>query len=171
MRSFRFSVVHVAAFGALSIMGCADSGGLCPRPVGAFTGNFTMVSGNCANVKSRDLVIDEDKEASMLTTVNSLSHSVMTEVNLSGCTVAVEQSISTAKEKILMAKLKGDLAVDGARALSGRLQYQEFLPDGMTQSCYSEVEVSYTQAGSLAGAATGQQVTFGAAAEAALQSP
>lgn len=170
MRSFRFKVVQVAVLGALTAA-CADNGGLCPRPVGNFTGNFTPVSGNCTNIKSRDLVFSEDPEQSMQTIVNSLSDSVMTEVNLIGCTIAVEQSISSAKEKKLMAHLEGNLAVEDSRALSGRLTYQEFLPDGVTPSCLSEVEVSFVQQGAVAGAVPGATVTIGAAAEAALQSP
>lgn len=174
MRSFRFSVVKVAAFGSLitlasSFNGCADNGGVCPRPVGSFTGNFTPVSGNCTSVNSRDLFFDEDESTSMI--VNTLSDSVMTEVDLIGCTVAVSQSISSAKEQTLKARLKGNLAVEDARALSGRLTYQEFLPDGMTQSCVSEVEVNFVQQGAVAGTVPGGTVTFGAAAEAALQSP
>ena len=167
MRSFRFSVVQAATFGAL-LMGCVDGGGLCPRPVGAFTGNFTMVSGNCTSINSRDLVFDEDPSTS--TTINTLSDSVMTEVDLVGCTAVVNQSISS-KEQVLRASLKGNLAVEDARALSGRLSYQEFLPDGMTTSCASEVEVNFVQAGSLGGAPVGRAVQFGAAAEAALASP
>lgn len=173
MRSFRFSVVKVAALSALLslINACADSGGLCPRPVGNFTGTYTPVSGNCTNIKSRDLAFSEDPEQSMQTTINTLSDSVTTEVNLIGCTIAVEQSISNAKEKRMIAHLEGNLAVDDARALSGRLAYQEFMEDGMTTRCFSEVEVNFVQQGAVTGAAPDSTVTIGAAAEAALASP
>ena len=169
MRSFGFSVVQAAALSALMV-GCADDGGLCPRPKGNYVGSYRPVSGNCTNVKSRDLLIEDGREGSMGMGTITLSDSVWTEVNLIGCTVAVEQSIS--KERTLMAKLAGNLEVEDARTLSGRLTYQEFLPDGMTQSCFSEVEVSYVQQGSVAGGVPGGgAVTIGAAAEAALQSP
>jgi hypothetical protein len=182
MRSFRFIVVKVAASGALmsllaltavtaSMGGCADNGGLCPRPVGNFTGTYTPVSGNCTNIKSRDLAFSEDPQLSMRTTINTLSDSVTTEVNLIGCTIAVEQSISNGKEKRMVAHLEGNLAVDDARELSGRLSYQEFLEDGMTASCFSEVEVNFVQQGAVSGAALDSTVTIGAAAEAALASP
>jgi hypothetical protein len=177
MRSFRFSVVKVVALGAVfssfnGSSGCAESS-QCPRPLGAFAGTYRPISGNCTSVKSRDLVFSNDPEESVQTITMTLSDSVTTEVNLIGCTIAVEQSISTAKEKKMIAHLEGNLAVEDARALTGRLTYQEYLADGMTQSCWSEVEVSYVQqnVGGTVTLAGGGQATIGAAAEAALASP
>lgn len=171
MRSFRFSVVQVVALGAL-FSGCAESG-QCPRPLGAFAGTYRPVSGNCTNIKSRDLVFSNDPEESVQTITQTLSDSVTTEVNLIGCTIAVEQSIQTPQTKLMIAHLEGNLAVEDARALSGRLTYQEFLADGKTPACWSEVEVSYTQQniGGTVAAAGGGQTTIGAAAQAALAAP
>jgi len=46
------------------------------------------------------------------------------------------------------------------------------LPDGTTQACYSEVQVSYVKQGAAAGVnANGMVTTFGAAAQAALEQP
>lgn len=167
MQSFRLSVVAVAVAGAMS-GGCIQDTGQCPRPVGSFVGTYTPVSGNCTNIKTRPLMFSEDPEQSMISIINSLSDSVMTEVNLIGCTIAVEQSISDAKAQRMIAHIKGNLAVEDANALSGVLTYQEFLPDGTTQACLSQVEVSYVQQGA-AGVAPGQ--TLGAAAQAALANP
>jgi hypothetical protein len=117
-------------------------------------------------------VFSNDPEESVQTITMTLSDSVITEVNLIGCTIAVEQSISDSQAKRMIAHLEGNLAVDDARALSGRLTYQEFLADGTTPSCWSELEVNYVQqnvgGNILAGAG---QTTIGAAAEAALASP
>jgi hypothetical protein len=171
MRSFRFSVVQLVALGAM-FSGCTESG-QCPRPLGAFAGTYRPVSGNCTSVKSRDIVFSNDPEQSVQTITQTLSDSVTTEVNLIGCTIAVEQSIQTPQTKLMIAHLEGDLSVVDSRALSGRLTYQEFLADGMTQSCWSEVEVSYVQqnVGGTLSAPGGGQTTIGAAAEAALASP
>jgi hypothetical protein len=130
------------------------------------------VSGNCTSIKSRDIVFSNDPEESVQTITQTLSDSVTTEVNLIGCTIAVEQSIQTPQTKLMIAHLEGNLAVQDARALSGRLTYQEFLADGKTQACWSEVEVSYVQQNVGGTVVTGgNATTIGAAAEAALASP
>jgi hypothetical protein len=144
--------------------------GQCPRPVGKFVGNYTPVSGNCTNIKSRNIQFEPGKELSILNTDKTLSDSVTTEVNLIGCTVTVEQSVSDPQETRRIAHISGDLAVQDESALSGRLAYQEFLPDGQTPSCFSEVEVSYIKQGA-GTVAPGLGNTIGAAAEAALMSP
>lgn len=170
MRSFRFSVVQVVVLGAM-FSGCVESG-QCPRPLGAFKGTYQPVNGNCTNIKSRDIVFSSDPEQSVQTITQTLSDSVTTEVNLIGCTIAVEQSIQTPQTKLMIAHLEGNLAVQDSRALSGRLMYQEFLADGKTPACWSEVEVSYVQQNVGGTVATGgMQTTIGAAAEAALASP
>jgi hypothetical protein len=140
--------------------------------LGAFKGTYQPVSGNCTSIKSRDIVFSNDPEQSVQTITQTLSDTVMTEVNLIGCTIAVEQSIQTPQTKLMIAHLEGDLAVVDSKALSGRLTYQEFLADGMTQACWSEVEVSYVQQ-NVGGSVVqgGTATTIGAAAEAALASP
>lgn len=167
MRSFRCSVVLGVALGAL-FTGCTANG-QCPRPIGKFVGSYTPVSGNCTNIKSRALLFNAEKESSSIDTLDSLSDSVTTEVNLIGCTITVEQSISDAQKTRMIAHIAGDLDVEDENALSGTLAYQEFLPDGTTQACFSEVQVSYVKQGAAAGVtAAGTTTTFGAAAEAAL---
>lgn len=170
MRSFRFSVVYVVALSAL-FAGCTANG-QCPRPVGKFVGSYTPVNGNCTNIKSRNINFDADKELSSIATDKSLSDSVTTEVNLIGCTVTVEQSIQDAEETRMIAHIAGNLDVDAENALSGTLAYQEFLPDGTTQACFSEVQVNYVKQGTAGGVGPGGGVTtFGAAARAALEQP
>jgi hypothetical protein len=116
-------------------------------------------------------MFSEDPEQSVITVRKSLSDTVTTEVNLIGCTIAVEQSITDAKDERMIAHIKGNLAVEDASALSGRLSYQEFLPDGTTQACSSEVEVNYVQQGTTAAGTFVNDGTIGAAAQAALASP
>lgn len=169
MRSFRFNVVLVVALSAL--FGGCTANGQCPRPVGKFVGSYTPVSGNCTNIKSRALNFDTGKELSNIATDMSLSDSVTTEVNLIGCTVTVEQSVANAQD-MPIAHIAGNLDVEDENALSGTLAYQEFLPDGTTQACFSEVQVSYVKQGVAAGVnANGTVTTFGAAAQAALEQP
>lgn len=169
MRSFRFSVVLVVAVGAY-IGGCAPSG-QCPRPIGRFVGSYTPVSGNCTQVKSRNLNFEMGRELSNIATDTSLSDSVTTEVNLVGCTITVDQKVSNAMA-MPIAHIAGNLDVEDENALSGTLSYQEFLPDGTTQACYSEVQVSYVKQGAAAGVnSNGMVTTFGAAAQAALEQP
>jgi hypothetical protein len=167
MRSFRFSVVPVV-FAVMYLGGCAESS-LCPRPIGKFTGTFAQVSGNCPNVMSRDLEF-ETGETTVMDQINTLSDSVETVVNLIGCTVVVEQSISTPAEKRPVAHFEGNLAVENENVLAGRVSYQEFLPDGVSEACRSELEVSYVKQGSGSVAQPGAgNAEIGAAAAAALQ--
>jgi hypothetical protein len=132
------------------------------------------VSGTCTNIKSRNLNFDTGKELSNIATMESLSDSVTTEVNLIGCTITVEQSISDAQALRMVAHIEGNLDVDDENALSGTLMYREFQPDGTTEACFSEVAVSYVKQGggvvSSGGPGAGV-TTLGAAAEAALTQP
>lgn len=169
MRSFRFSVVLVVALCAL--FGGCTANGQCPRPVGKYVGNYTPVSGNCTDIKTRALNFENGKELSNIATDMSLSDSVTTEVNLIGCTITVEQMVANAQD-MPIAHIAGNLDVEDENALTGTLAYQEFLPDGVTQACASEVQVSYIRQGPASGVqANGQLVTFGAAAQAALEQP
>lgn len=147
-----------------------QNAGQCPRPKGSFTSNFTPVSGNCTKINTRPLQFSEDPEQSVITVTKSLSDTVTTEVNLIGCTIAVEQSITDPKDERMIAHIKGNLAVEDASALSGRLTYQEYLADGTTLACLSEVEVNYVQQGSTTSGALINDGTVGAATAAALAS-
>jgi len=154
MRSFCIQLVGAVVCSVLSL-GCVQSGGQCSRPVGAYKGEFTPVSGNCTTVMSRDLNFNPDDEQVTVSMIKGFSDLVVTEVNLIGCTVAVKQSIQDAMGTKLIASLKGDLDVQDDTALTGRFTYQEFMPDGTTQRCASYLDVSYTlmNGGSLGAAA------------------
>lgn len=161
MRSFCIHVVGAVVCGVLS-MGCAQSGGQCPRPVGAYKAAFTPVSGNCTQFMGRPLVFDPNEKDVVTTMMKSFGDLVTTEVNLIGCTIAVKQDITDPDGVKMIASLKGDLDVQEDTALTGRFTYFEFMPDGTTQRCASSVDVSYTlMDGS----------TLGAAAQAVLAAP
>jgi hypothetical protein len=143
MRSFCIHVVGAVVSSVLA-MGCAQSGGQCSRPVGAYKAAFTPVSGNCTQFMSRDLTFEANDEEVTVLMMKSFGDLVVTEVNLIGCTVAVKQQISDPMGVKLIASLKGDLDVQDDTALTGRFDYREFMPDGTTQRCASYVDVSYT---------------------------
>ena len=164
MRSFCIQVVGAVVCSVLAF-GCAQDGGQCARPIGAYKAAFTPVSGNCTQVMARDLSFSKDDPLVTVSMTSSLSDSVVTEVNLIGCTVAVKQTISDAKGARLVASLKGQLDVQDDTALAGRFDYQEFMPDGSTLRCASQVEGSYT----LMGAASNGEL--GAAAQHVISSP
>jgi hypothetical protein len=151
-------------------VGCVQSGSQCPRPKGSFTARLTPVSGNCTKINTRPIVFDDTEEDTMVLIKMTLSDTTRTEVNLIGCSVVIDQTISEPKEKRTIAQLKGDLAVEDARALSGRLSYQEFALDGTTQACSSELQVDLVQEGAAAGGVFMNDGRIGAAAEAALNS-
>ena len=147
MRSFCIQLVGSVVCGVLAVS-CAQGGGQCTRPVGAYKAAFTPVSGNCTQFMSREILFeatDEDVSISRMKTFGDLT---VTEVNLIGCTVAVKQEISDPMGAKLIATLKGDYA-EARRindtALIGRFDYREFMPDGTTQRCASYVDVSCTQ--------------------------
>ena len=154
MRSFCIQFVGAVICSVLSL-GCAQSGGQCARPIGAYKAAFTPVSGNCTQFMSRDLNFAQDDEPVTVRMMKSFSDLVVTEVNLIGCTVAVKQQITDPMGVKLIATLKGDLDVQDETALTGRFAYQEFMPDGTTQRCASSVDVSYTlmEGGALGAAA------------------
>jgi len=152
-----------AVFCSVLAVGCMQDGGQCPRPVGAYKAAFTPVSGNCTQVMGRDLNFMKSDEQVTVSMTKSLSDLVVTEVNLIGCTVAVHQEISDPMGVKRIASLKGNLDVQDDTALTGRFSYQEFMPDGTTQRCVSDVDVSYTLMD-----ANG---TLGAAAQHVLTSP
>jgi hypothetical protein len=163
MRNFCIQVVG-AVFSSVLALGCAQDAGQCSRPIGEYRAAFTPLNGNCTQVMARGLKFSKDDPLVTVQTTTSLSDSVVTEVNLIGCTVAVKQSISDAKGSNLVASLKGELDVEEA-ALTGRFAYQEFMPDGKTLRCASDVEASYTLM-----EGTGNS-TLGAAALHVLSSP
>jgi hypothetical protein len=115
---------------------------------------------------ARDLKFSKDDPLVTVQMTTSLSDSVITEVNLIGCTVAVKQSISDAKGSNLVASLKGELDVNDDGPLTGRFAYQEFMPDGKTLRCASDVEANYTL---MDGSGTGSNL--GAAAQHVLATP
>lgn len=161
MRSFCIQLVGAVVSGVLAA-GCAQGGGQCSRPVGAYKAAFTPVSGNCTQFMSRDITFEATDEDVSILRMKTFGDLTVTEVNLIGCTVAVKQEISDPMGAKLIATLKGDLDVQDDTALVGRFDYREFMPDGTTQRCASYVDVSYTQMNG---------GTLGAAAQAVLTQP
>jgi hypothetical protein len=168
LRSVAAVAVQTLALSAST--GCLQSGGQCPRPKGSFTARLTPLSGNCTKINTRPIFFDDTEEDTMILIKMTLSDTTRTEVNLIGCSVVIDQIISDPKEKRVLAQLKGDLSVEGARALSGYVSYQEFAPDGTTQACSSELQVNLVQEGAAAGGSFMNDGRIGAAAEAALNS-
>ncbi|MET0387382.1 MAG: hypothetical protein ABW321_15545 [Polyangiales bacterium] len=161
MQSFRFYVAGAAIF-SVSLVGCAQGEGLCPRPVGSFHGSWTIAGGTCARFVGRDLMFREDSPLSSTIHTNALDGKVSTEVNLNGCSIGVKQWISDPQTTALMSQLQGDLSVEDESVLSGQLNYVEYMPDGTTERCRALVNASYT---------TERQGQVGAAATQALAVP
>jgi hypothetical protein len=158
----RYVVVAGAVLMSALGAGCALGEGQCPRPIGAYRGTYTVLNGNCAEAMGRDIDFSKDDQLSTVKTNNTLSDSVTTEINLVGCTIGVSQSVSDASGVHMISSLNGDLNVEDEAALSGQLNYAEYMPDGTTQRCTSQVAASYTLQGTGA---------LGAAAQHALATP
>jgi hypothetical protein len=143
MQSFRFHVAGFALIG-VGLLGCTQNAGMCQRPTGSFHPTYSVVAGNCTQFAGRDLNLNADDQLSTVSTVNSLADSVTTEVNLVGCTVGFKQRVMDSMGVRLVSRLEGELNVEDESALSGQLSYMEYMPDGATERCRSQVEVSYT---------------------------
>jgi hypothetical protein len=148
MRSFRsFEMVGaLCVLSSAALSGCVPGNGQCRKPVGEYHAAYTVMDGNCNQPLSRDIVLDADADQNTRTTTTTLSDSVTTEINLIGCTIGVKQEIKDSMGLVVKSNLQGELQVMGESAseLEGTLQYKEYMPDGATVRCVSNVNASYT---------------------------
>lgn len=172
MRSFCFYGLGGTVLGGLIAMlsmhssGCVQGQGQCPRPIGQFHATYNVLNGNCTSTIARDLTLSKDDQQNTVGTNKTLSEAVTTEVNLVGCTIGVKQRITDPEGTKLIADLDGELTVQDESALVGTMNYIQYMPDGMTQQCHSEVSASYTLGG-----ASQASTAIGAAAQHALSTP
>jgi hypothetical protein len=163
MRSFCKLFVGAALLAGSGSAACGQPvEGACKRPIGTFHGTYTIMDGNCTAFAGRDLTLEKEDLSNTEKALTTLSDKVTTEVTLIGCTIGVIQKISDPAGTVLFSVLDGNLNVlDGDSALEGTMQYTEYMPDGVTKRCVSNVDAMYTLAGG----------PIGAAAQTALQSP
>jgi hypothetical protein len=146
--------------------GCVQGQGQCPRPIGQFHASYNLLNGNCTSAIARDLTLSQDDQQSTSSTSSNLSEAVTTEVNLIGCTIGVKQRITDPMGTKLIADLDGELTVQDESALVGTMNYVQYMPDGVTKQCTSQVNASYTLNG-----ATQAASAIGAAAQHAVSTP
>jgi hypothetical protein len=129
-----------------ALSGCVQGNGQCKKPVGAYHAAFQVMDGNCTPPLSRDLTLEADADQNTRITTTTLSDSVTTEINLIGCTIGVKQQITDTMGLVLKSRLEGELQVMGESAseLEGTLAYKEYMPDGATVRCASNVNASFT---------------------------
>jgi hypothetical protein len=172
MRSFCFyGLSGTLAVGLIAMLsthsaGCVQGQGQCPRPIGAFHGTYSIMNGNCTSTVARDLTLSRDDQQNTVGTVKTLSDAVTTEVNLVGCTIGVKQRITDPDGTRLISDLEGELTVQDGSALVGTMNYVQYMADGVTQQCRSQVAANYTLAG-----ATQAASSIGAAAQHAISTP
>jgi hypothetical protein len=156
MRSFVSNVVvGSATLLCLVSLGCglpvAEG---CPRATGVFQGTYSYLSGSCEpSFKGRALQLQADDPGNTVRTVNNLSDSVTTEINLIGCTIGMKQEITDMIGNRKISALAGDLMVEDESALSGRITRTEYMPDGATVRCTGQYNATYTRDGAVLGAA------------------
>jgi hypothetical protein len=172
MRSFCFYglsgtlVVGLIAMFGVHSTGCVQGQGQCPRPIGAFHGTYSIMNGNCTSTVARDLMLSRDDQQNTVGTVKTLSDAVTTEVNLVGCTIGVKQRITDPEGTRLISDIEGELTVQDESALVGTMNYVQYMPDGVTQQCRSQVAANYTLNGGMQTASP-----IGSAAQHALSTP
>jgi hypothetical protein len=174
MRSFCFYGMGGTVLGGLIAMlsmhssGCVQGQGQCPRPIGQFHASYNVVNGNCTSTIARDLTLSKDDKQNTISMAGNLSEAVTTEVNLIGCTIGVTQHITDPMGTKHIADLEGELTVQDESALVGTMNYVQYMPDGITQQCHSQVSASYTLGGA---SQTSSSTAIGAAAQHALSTP
>jgi hypothetical protein len=147
MRSIRLNTVGAAILGlGLVAAGCGQSTvSGCPRAVGVFHGQYSYINGTCEpQYQARTLSLGKDDPTNTTTTMNYLSDSVTTEINLIGCTIAMNQQITASQGTKKISELSGELDVEDSSALSGAVTRTEYMPDGTTVRCMGQYNATYT---------------------------
>ena len=129
----------------------------CQKPVGMYHAAYSVVDGTCSQPLMRDLDLEQDADQTTGTTVDDLAASVTTEVSLVGCTIGLKQHVADRMTKIPKSKLEGNLQVKDpeASAMEGMMLYTEFMQDGTTLRCQSNVQASFTLSGGNTGTPLG----------------
>jgi hypothetical protein len=152
MRSI--GLITVGAIVGLSALGCGSpTAEGCPRAIGVFHGSYTYLDGNCgASLEGRALLLEKDDPGNTVRKVNNLSDSVITEINLIGCSIGMKQEIISAA-MLKLSDLQGDLEVEDESALSGVVEHHEYMPDGSTVRCTGHYNATYTLDNTILGGA------------------
>jgi hypothetical protein len=159
MRNIRFFfVVGVLALAGI-FLGCnQELQGNCPRPIGVYKAEYSMLSGTCMpGYQPFALKFEADDQATTQSTEIRLADVIVTEVILKGCEIKVGQTVtgegSTTSTSSTRSAIAGTLGVVDEGALSGTIQRTDFMEDGKTVRCTAQYDAWYTRDDLLLGAA------------------
>jgi hypothetical protein len=145
MRSFVLIAIGAALLGLGSAscgQGAAES---CPRALGVFHGQYSYITGTCEPAfTGRPLVMEKNDLSNTVKKTSNLSDSVTTEINLIGCTIGMKQEITDLVGSKKISEVSGDLEVEDASALSGRVLRVEYMDDGTTIRCSGQYNAFYS---------------------------
>lgn len=159
MRNLRFDYMCGALLLAGNLLGCnAPVQSNCPKPVGVYKAQYSLLSGSCSNAyQPFTLRFERDDPASVTRTETRLADVVITETLLKGCELHVGQRVTgegagsgTSNTRSAIA---GTLGVVDDTNLAGTIERTDFMEDGTTVRCSSQYDAWYTRDDLLLGAA------------------
>lgn len=159
MRNFHLIYVCGALALAGMLIGCnAPIQGNCPKPLGIYKAQYSLLSGTCqAGYQPFALRFDPDDPPNTVRTETRLADVVITEVTLKGCELKVGQRVTgegaASGISSTRSAIAGTLGVVDDTNLSGTITRTDFMEDGLTVRCSAAYEAWYTRDDLLLGAA------------------
>ena len=158
MQNIRFFFVGGGLLLAGTFLGCnQELQGNCPKPVGVYKAEYSMLSGTCMpGFEPFSLKFEADDPNSTTRTETRLADVIITETLLKGCELQVGQRVtgegSSTGKPATRSAIAGTLGVVDQGSLSGTVQRTDFLEDG-TVRCTAQYDAWYTRDDLLLGAA------------------
>jgi len=159
MQNLRFFFVAGGLVLTGTFLGCnQELQGNCPRPIGVYKAQYSMLSGTCMpGYEPHALKFESDDQNSTQITEIRLADVIVTDLLLKGCEVKVGQTVtgegSTTSTSSTRSALVGTLGVVDESSLSGTVQRTDFMEDGRTVRCTAQYDAWYTRDDLLLGAA------------------
>ena len=160
MQNLRFFYVCGALSLAGTLVGCeAPVQGTCPKPIGIYRAEYSMLSGTCqGGYEPFALHFEKDDPPNTVRNETRLADVVITETILKGCELKVNQRVTgegAANSGMASTRsaIAGTLGVVDETNLSGTIVRTDFMPDGLSVRCSAEYNAWYTKDNLLLGAA------------------
>jgi hypothetical protein len=159
MRNLRFFIMCGVLSLAGTVVGCnAPVQGNCPKPLGIYKAEYSLISGTCTNgYEPFALKFEADDPPSTTRTEQRLADVVITETLLKGCELKVGQRVTGegAASGVTQTRtaIAGTLGVVDNMSLSGTIIRTDFMEDGQTVRCSASYDAWYSRDDLLLGAA------------------
>jgi hypothetical protein len=159
MRNLRFFLACGGLLLAGNSFGCnAELPGNCPKPLGVYKAEYSLIAGNCSpNYQPFSLKFEADDQTNTSYTEKRLADVVITEILLKGCELRVGQRVTgegaASGVSQTRSAIAGTLGVINEAQLNGTIERIDFMEDGQTVRCSAQYEAWYSRDDLLLGAA------------------